>query len=455
MSATTAAGRTHFAVGPELRSGATPGSAINADYLADEETLVRRLADAARLPGPARAAIQSRALELVEAVRASAGRRRARMLSLREYSLASPEGVILMCLAEALLRIPDGETADRLIADKIPEGAWSEHLGDSESLLVNASTWGLMLTGKVVALEPAQIGTARAWYSRLVTRLGEPIARAALKQAMRILGHQFVMGRNIEEALERADGETERRYRYSFDMLGEAALTAGDAAHYLEKYAAAIRSVAQRADPLTPLMARHGISVKLSALHPRYEIAQRARVLAELTPRLEELLRLARHGGVALTVDAEEAERLELSLEIIDRLLASEVTRDFAGFGLAVQAYQRRAPAVIDWLARSASQARATSDGAPGEGRLLGQRDQTSTGARLIGLSGVHPQVQHRCLLSRLRAAARRGDGCHLCAVCDSTTRTRLPSWRSCSPRAPHTLSFSDCMGWARSSISM
>src|SRR5690606_34845306 len=162
---------------------------------------------------------------------------------LREYHLGSREGVILMCLAEALLRIPDAETADRLIADKIPSGDWEEHLGDSESLFVNASTWGLMLTGRIVEFDRAELGSPRTWFAALANRIGEPLARAALRQAMKILGHQFVMGRTIEEALERASGSRERAYRYSFDMLGEAALTSEDADRYYEKYRAAIEAV--------------------------------------------------------------------------------------------------------------------------------------------------------------------------------------------------------------------
>ena len=198
------------------------------------------------MPEAAARAAGTRALALVQAVRAARGSGGALDAFLREYSLASREGVILMCLAEALLRIPDGETADRLIADKIPTGAWDEHLGDSDSLLVNASTWGLMLTGRVVALDRNEVGEARSWYARLVGKLGEPVARAALKQAMRILGHQFVMGRDIESALTRAAGKEERDYRYSFDMLGEAALTRADAERYREKYAAAIATVGKR-----------------------------------------------------------------------------------------------------------------------------------------------------------------------------------------------------------------
>ena len=330
------------------------GAAINAGWLAPEEPLVRSLASEARLEPAMRARVAARALDLVERVRAESSSGSSLDAFLREYSLASREGVILMCLAEALLRIPDAETADRLIADKITAGDWSDHLGDSESLFVNASTWGLMLTGRVVQVEADSIESTRNWFGRLASRIGEPVARAALRQSMKILGHQFVMGRSIEEALERAGGKRERAYRYSFDMLGEAALTAADAGRYLEKYRAAIAVLA--AAPAGAkggaggIEAAHSISVKLSALHPRYEFAQRERVLAELAPRLLELTRLARAGGIGLTVDAEEADRLELSLELVDAVLTDPVTQGYEGFGLAVQAYQKRAPQVIDWL---------------------------------------------------------------------------------------------------------
>ena len=324
--------------------------AINPQYLTEEQPLVRALADQARLPEAAGRNAGARALALVQAVRAARGSGGALDAFLREYSLASREGVILMCLAEALLRIPDGETADRLIADKIPSGAWDEHLGDSDSMLVNASTWGLMLTGRVVALDRNEVGEARSWYSRLVGKLGEPVARAALKQAMRILGHQFVMGRDIESALTRAAGKEERDYRYSFDMLGEAALTRADAERYREKYAAAIAAVGKAVETRESITARHSISIKLSALHPRYEFAHAARVMAELYPVIEALVRQARDAGIGVTLDAEEAERLELSLLLVKRLLESEVTRGYAGFGLAVQAYQKRAYATIEWL---------------------------------------------------------------------------------------------------------
>ena len=324
--------------------------AINARYLTEEQALVRELAAHARLPSDAARSVGARALALVQAVRSARGSGGALDAFLREYSLASREGVILMCLAEALLRIPDGETADRLIADKIPSGAWDEHLGDSESMLVNASTWGLMLTGRVVSLDRNDVGEARSWYARLVGKLGEPVARAALKQAMRILGHQFVMGRDIGSALERAAGKDERAYRYSFDMLGEAALTRADAERYREKYSAAIAAVGRAVEPRESITARHSVSIKLSALHPRYEFAHSTRVLRELYPVIEQLVREARDAGVGVTLDAEEAERLELSLLLVDKLLASDVTRGYAGFGLAVQAYQKRAYDTLGWL---------------------------------------------------------------------------------------------------------
>jgi RHH-type proline utilization regulon transcriptional repressor/proline dehydrogenase/delta 1-pyrroline-5-carboxylate dehydrogenase len=339
-----------FVVPDNVALASTVGTVINSAFLAPEEPIVRALADRARLPAARAAAVQARGLALVQAVRAARPSGSGLDAFLREYHLASPEGVILMCLAEALLRIPDAHTADRLIADKIAAGAWEEHLGDSESLFVNASTWGLMLTGSIVDVDRAEVSSVRGWFARLASRISEPVARAALRQAMRILGHQFVMGRTIEEALERATGSSEREYRYSFDMLGEAALTQADAERYFEKYRAAIVAVGQAIRPDSAMTARHSISVKLSALHPRYEFAQRQRVVAELAPRLLALVNLARASGIGLTIDAEEAERLELSLLLIDAVLASDELAHYGGFGLAVQAYQKRTPALLEWL---------------------------------------------------------------------------------------------------------
>jgi RHH-type proline utilization regulon transcriptional repressor/proline dehydrogenase/delta 1-pyrroline-5-carboxylate dehydrogenase len=199
-------------------------------------------------------------------------------------------------------------------------------------------------------MDRQELGEARSWYGRLAARLGEPVARAALKQAMRILGHQFVMGRDIEAALSRATGKEERDYRYSFDMLGEAALTRADAERYRDKYSQAIAAVGRAVEARESITGRHSISIKLSALHPRYEFTQTARVLTELFPAIEKLVAEARDAGIGVTLDAEEADRLELSLLLVDRLLESEVTRGYAGFGLAVQAYQKRAYSTIQWL---------------------------------------------------------------------------------------------------------
>ena len=348
MDAQAPAERRVFAV-TDVPSSAV-GESVNPQYLAPEDDALRRLCDLARLPRAKLDVVQTLALQLVLEVRGAGSRGGGLDALLREYHLASPEGVVLMCLAEALLRIPDTHTADRLIADKLAEGDWERHLGDSDSLLVNASTWGLMLTGRLVQVHSSEIDSARSWFGRLAARLGEPVARAALRQAMRVLGHQFVMGRSIGEALQRSSGVSESRYAYSFDMLGEAAITATDAQRYFEKYRDAISEVGRHVRHTPAGSARPGISVKLSALHPRYEFLQRDRVLRELGPRLEQLVGQARDAGIGLTVDAEEADRLELSLQLVDWILANKVTHGYGDFGLAVQAYQKRAYDVLQWL---------------------------------------------------------------------------------------------------------
>jgi RHH-type proline utilization regulon transcriptional repressor/proline dehydrogenase/delta 1-pyrroline-5-carboxylate dehydrogenase len=334
---------------------------LNRNYLAAEAPLVRRLATAAYLNAEHAANVQERALGLVASVRAAqrddpAGNPLDGFL--RQYSLASQEGVLLMCLAEALLRIPDALTADRLIADKIGGGEWQRHLGSGESLLVNASTWGLLLTGRIVAIDAGNPTDARPWYAALVAKLGEPLIRSALRQAMRILGRQFVMGQTIDAALVRSQEEDARAYRYSFDMLGEAALTAADAARYYEVYRTAIERIGASIAADTPWAERPGISVKLSALQPRYEPAQARQALAALGPRLAALVAAARDAGIGLTVDAEETDRLELSLRVVDAVLDSGCCAGYAGLGLAVQAYQKRAPEVLAWLAARARQQR-------------------------------------------------------------------------------------------------
>jgi RHH-type proline utilization regulon transcriptional repressor/proline dehydrogenase/delta 1-pyrroline-5-carboxylate dehydrogenase len=336
---------------PELPPPARPPrAAITAGWGGDERQHVLALLQAAQLPEPQRQAVQRLASDLVQRVRDRAHDRGAIEAFMQQYDLRSEEGVLLMCVAEALLRIPDEDTADRLIADKLGEADWTRHLGQSSSLLVNASTWGLLLTGRLVDLADATQRDSHGAFSRLLGRLGEPVVRLAVRQAMRIMGHQFVMGRTIDEALARSRKGEQAAYRYSFDMLGEGALTATDAARYLEAYRRAIHAIGA-GGPYANVLAAPSISVKLSALHPRYEHAKRARVLAELTPRVVELAALARRYGIGFTVDAEESERLELSLDLLGTALADPALGDWNGFGLAVQAYQLRAPQVIDFVA--------------------------------------------------------------------------------------------------------
>ena len=333
-------------------------AAINRRYLANEDEAVRSLADIARFTSEQSARIAARASVLVQHVREGQTDRHGLDAFLRQYDLSSQEGVILMCLAEALLRIPDDATADKLIADKIAAGDWASHLGDAESLFVNASTWGLMLTGRIVRPSDSDLRDPRGIVARIAGRIGEPVLRTAFRQAMRIMGHQFVMGRTIDEALKRTRDPDHRLYRHSFDMLGEAALTKRDAERYFDAYRTAIARVAsayaraQSADELP------SISVKLSALFPRYEYTQHDRVLAELAPRLHELAVFARDSGVALTVDAEEADRLEMSLELVAHVMRSPVLAGWDGFGLALQAYQKRALDVVRWLRTLAVESR-------------------------------------------------------------------------------------------------
>jgi RHH-type proline utilization regulon transcriptional repressor/proline dehydrogenase/delta 1-pyrroline-5-carboxylate dehydrogenase len=303
----------------------------------------------AKLSPAANKRIAATAHRLVAGVREKGPARGGIDAFLHEYTLATPEGVALMCLAEALLRIPDSETIDRLIRDKITAADWQSHLGHSGSMFVNASTWALMLTGRMFRQDAGEHDLSHALH-RFVARSGEPVVRQAVLAAMRILGRQFVMGRTIGEALDRAKPTEQHGYRHSYDMLGEAARTARDAERYHDAYATAIAAIGAAAEGRA-IEDAPGISVKLSALHPRYEMAQRERVMRELVPRLADLAGKAKAAGIGFTVDAEEADRLDLSLDVIETLAGMPELTGWDGFGLAVQAYQKRAPAVIDWLA--------------------------------------------------------------------------------------------------------
>ncbi len=319
--------------------------AIRFSTLAPEGPLVKSLADAANLSTEDRRAISADAAKLVRDVRAT-GKIGIMESFLAEYGLSTNEGVALMCLAEAMLRVPDSYTVDELIRDKITPHDWGSHVGDSGSILVNASTWGLMLTGRV--LEDDEQGVAGTLHA-LVRRLGEPVIRRAVRQAMAEMGTQFVLGRTIEEAMKRGDGMVAKGYTYSYDMLGEAARTDTDALKYRDAYAKAITAIAKRADK-ADVRDNPGISVKLSALHSRYEVAQKDRMLPVLTGRLLELARAAKEAGIGFNIDAEEADRLDLSLDVIAGALSDSSLAGWNGFGIVVQAFGRRAMPTLDYL---------------------------------------------------------------------------------------------------------
>ncbi|SHI62692.1 bifunctional proline dehydrogenase/L-glutamate gamma-semialdehyde dehydrogenase PutA [Wenxinia saemankumensis] len=318
---------------------------IDAAYLGPEADALARLTARADLSPEARRAIGRAGADYVRRIRAHADPGLMEVF-LAEYGLSTDEGIALMCLAEALLRVPDAETIDALIEDKIAPSDWGRHLGRSHSPLVNASTWALMLTGRVLDEDrPAPFRALRG----AVKRLGEPVIRSAVGRAMREMGRQFVLGEDIGKAMKRAEGMQRKGYTYSYDMLGEAARTAADARAYHLAYSRAISAISDHAVHGS-VAANPGISVKLSALHPRYEIAQRARVMDELVPRVRALAGLAASAGMGFNIDAEEADRLSLSLDVIDACLADGSTRGWDGFGVVVQAYGPRAGHVIDWL---------------------------------------------------------------------------------------------------------
>jgi RHH-type proline utilization regulon transcriptional repressor/proline dehydrogenase/delta 1-pyrroline-5-carboxylate dehydrogenase len=330
-------------------------AAIREHARIDETLAVAAILDAAEIPRATRDRIESRARDLVAAVRRERRGKSGIDAFLHEYDLSSHEGVALLCLAEALLRIPDSATVDRLIRDKLGDPDWESHLGHSPSLFVNASTWALMLTGRLLRAEGAH--DLRAALRRFAARSGEPVVRQAVTAAIRILARQFVMGRTIGEALDRARDAERQGWRHSFDMLGEAARSGADALRYRTAYKDAIAAIggswAGGAVAEAP-----GISVKLSALHPRCEMAQRERVQRELSATLVDLAGRARAFGIGFTIDAEEADRLDLSLDLVETLALAPELAGWDGLGLAVQAYQKRALALVAWLADLARRSR-------------------------------------------------------------------------------------------------
>ncbi len=330
---------------PAPAAEALPVAPFRAPYAPDDAALIATLAAETRLDAAEEAEIDRLATAAIDRIRDAQGGIGGVEDFMQEYSLSTREGLAMMVMAEALLRVPDAATADSLIEDKLKAAQFDAREGRSDSWLVSASTWALGMTSRIV--QPGE--TPENILAGLIKRLGMPAVRTATRKAMRVLGHHFVLGETIENALGRARDMEKKGYRHSYDMLGEGARTDADAERYFASYANAIGAIGKGAGK-GALPDRPGISIKLSALHPRYEAVNEARVLAELSPRLLELARMARDYDLNLTVDAEEADRLELSLDLIGRVAADPSLAGWEGFGLAIQAYQKRAPAVVDWI---------------------------------------------------------------------------------------------------------
>ncbi|HDX1179490.1 TPA: bifunctional proline dehydrogenase/L-glutamate gamma-semialdehyde dehydrogenase PutA [Pasteurella multocida] len=333
---------------PKLTSLREP---LSQHYRIDETTLVQKLLSDAEIPSDLQSKIQQLARKLVENVRNARQNASGVDALMHEFSLSSQEGVALMCLAEALLRIPDKATADKLIRDKISKGNWRSHIGQSPSMFVNAAAWGLLITGKLVSTHSEQ--QLSSSLTKLIAKGGEPLIRKGVEVAMRLLGKQFVTGETIEQAIKNGEKRFQQGFRYSYDMLGEAALTEEDAARYYQDYVDSIHAVGQRSSGLG-VYAASGVSIKLSAIHPRYSLSQHQRVIDELYPKVKQLFLLAKQYDIGLNIDAEEADRLDISLDLVDRLLADPDLAHFNGIGLVVQAYQKRCTFVIDYLIEQA-----------------------------------------------------------------------------------------------------
>ena len=393
------------AFAPPIREQSALRRAITAACRRPEPECLAPLLAEATLPDPLRAAARETARRLVDRLRAKRKGPGVEAL-VHEYALSSQEGVALMCLAEALLRIPDNATRDALIRDKIADGEWGSHLGGDRSLFVNAATWGLVVTGKLV--ESADDRGLAAALTRLIARAGEPVIRRGVDLAMRMMGEQFVTGETIAEALDRATASEAKGFTYSYDMLGEAATTAADAARYFADYANAIHAIGA-ASAGRGVYAGPGVSIKLSALHPRYSRAQAGRAMAELLPRVKELAGIARFYDIGFNIDAEEADRLELSLDLLESLALDPELARWDGLGFVVQAYGKRGPFVIDWIVDIARRA----------GRRIMVRlvkgaywDAEIKRAQVDGLAGfpvytrkVHTDVAYIAIARRLLAA--------------------------------------------------
>ncbi|MBX7145720.1 MAG: bifunctional proline dehydrogenase/L-glutamate gamma-semialdehyde dehydrogenase PutA [Alphaproteobacteria bacterium] len=324
---------------------------INLSYRADETKIVQKLLSASEFLNELEPKIHKRAYGLVKKARATQKQAGTLDAFMYEYSLSNQEGIVLMCLAESLLRVPDKLTANKLIKDKILSADWEKHIGQSESIFVNASTWALMLTGQVIGLESSdkQNKNFTEMFNQLIARSGRPFIRKAILQAMKILGGQFIIGETIEEALTESKAYHKKGYSFSYDMLGEAARTKEDVEKYEKAYQKAIIEVGAKAQSKN-VKNNPGISIKLSALHPRYEFSQHQKVLDELLPRLINLAKLAKSYHIGFTIDAEESERLNLSLDLIEKLIEEPELKEWDGLGIVVQAYHKCAIDVLEWL---------------------------------------------------------------------------------------------------------
>ncbi len=315
----------------------------------DENALVDDLLKGLKINSSDLKIIENRAIDVVKLTRTMHNKQPLVDIFLQKYGLSNQEGIALMCLAEALLRVPDTQTRDDLIADKIAPGEWVTHAGKAESFFVNASTWGLMLTGRVITLNPEITGNSEGWLRKLTHRIGEPVIRSAMVQAMRIMGGEFVLGETIDEAFKRGKKAFGSACVYSFDMLGEAARTDASAQNYFNAYADAIKNVGHLKSG-TNVHNRSGVSIKLSALHPRYEVANFKTVIKELGDQALKLAQLAASYNTQLSIDAEEADRLDISLDIFERIARHPDLENWEGLGLVIQAYGKRAPQVISWI---------------------------------------------------------------------------------------------------------
>ena len=321
-------------------------------YLTSETEAVQNLLDQLRITGKQRSEVATQCRELVRELRESPSDGLIEDF-LIQYQLSTAEGVALMCLAEAFLRTPDAPTLDALIRDKVGRGNWSKSNNYSDSNLVNVSAWALMIAGRVLQDREIEELDLKERMRLLIQRLGEPIARVAIGQAMRLLGQQFVLGETIEEALDNGQTYAGLGYKYSFDMLGEGARTVADAEKYYDSYWATIEVLEKHASD-SELNNNPAMSVKISALHPRYEFNQKDKLHRELVPRLVKLVERAARANIGLTIDAEEADRLDISMDIIEATLRAARLDSWDGFGIAIQAYSKQAPGVIDWFAELA-----------------------------------------------------------------------------------------------------